>query len=363
MLIVTVFILTTSEENIAAGESPSFARQEIEDSINDTISSKNTNYTQQQNITLPDIETVSYSSNGNHLNATIWLSSFFEERPLLRGLRYLMYIDVDTNNKTGLEGADYAIGIRWENTSGTWYQEFIEFSQYGKQKLIRLEQNSSAFFDEIGESVHFDITLDEIYSPDQYNIAFQIEDVYQGLYDTTSWLPIPPPEFEIAALPNSLVLRPGEEKNIELVVNSTTNLQPEVILHAGNNKGSILIDINPNRTFVPTYGLTSSQLHLKVTEDAQIRTHTIPIFADIHFQLERANTKGMTLNNTSYISISVLPKLTIPEYINSYLNTWGSPLRDIITLLTAIAGIGGAGISTWILNKVRKKKNRRKSSN
>jgi hypothetical protein len=342
----------------ALSETSLFPRQEIEDGKNDTISYMSNNYTKLGNNNLPDIESVSFSSDGENLNTTIWLSSSFEEKPSQLGLRYLMYIDVDTNNETGLLGADYAIGIRWDNRTGTetWYKEFLEFSEYNKQKIIRVEENFTKFTDIIGDSVHLSLPLKEINYPEQYNIAFSVEDISQGIYDTTSWIPIPFPKFQIATSPNSLVLRPGDEKIILFVINSTTNLQPEINLYTNNKNEDIILDINPNRSFIPTYGMTSSQLHVKISKTAKSITEIIPLFVDVHFHLERANDEGIVLKKNSYLSLTILPALTIPEYINTILNTWGSPVKEIITLLAAIGGIGGFSIITWVLNKIRKKR-------
>ena len=346
-------------------ETSSFPRHEIEDAKNDTISDVSNNYTISQTNKIPDIESVSFSSDGEILHTTIWLSSTFEEKPTQLVLRYLMYIDVDTNNETGLSGADYAIGIRWDNQTGTekWYREFLEFSQYNKQKYISVEEeNFTDFSDLIGDSVHLSIPLKEINYAEQYNIAFSVEDISKGIYDTTSWIPIPFPNFEIATSPNSLVLRPGEEKMILFFINSTTNLQPEITLYTHKKSEDIVLGINPNRTFIPTYGWTSSQLHVKVSEGAKTITQIISIFVDIRFHLERANVEGIVLTKNSYLTLTILPELTIPEYINNILNTWGSPLKEIITLITAISGIGGFSIVTWLLNKMRKKRKQDKNS-
>ena len=45
--------------------------------------------------------------------------------------------------------------------------------------------------------------------------------------------------------------------------------------------------------------------------------------------------------------------LTIFDYFNSALNTWGTGIRNFFGIVTVI---GGAGISGWILNRIKKKK-------
>ena len=130
-LVIVLLVLLVNIEvftNVLFGISPSFSRQEIQDSNNDWIYSENSSYAKISNISIPNIETVSYSSNGYYLNATLWLSIPFEENPL-EYVHYLMYIDIDGNNMTGLTGADYAVGIRWDNNTKQWNSEFLEFSK------------------------------------------------------------------------------------------------------------------------------------------------------------------------------------------------------------------------------------------
>jgi hypothetical protein len=354
LLFMIIFLYTSSFPNGVVGVSSSFARQEIEDGGNDWIYSINASYASTNITSFSGIETVSYSSDGKFLNATLWLTSPFEEKPSASALHYLMYIDVDSNNKTGYTGADYAVGIRWDNHTGTWFREFLEFSLYNKMKVVTEEKVQTGFFDVEKNSVYLSLDLTEVNSPNHYSVAFSIEDFIKGIYDTTSWLPIPPPEFDIVTFPSSLILRPGDEKTIELRVNSTTNLQPEVLLHMGKNTKDMILDINPNRTVIPSHGWTTSELHIKVLQNAQqSRTHTFPIFVDAHFPLERLNTKGMTINKTSYLTITVLPALTIPQYIGDLLSVWGSPVKELIGIITTI---GSLGVGGWILNKIRKKR-------
>ena len=107
------------------------------------------------NITLPNIESVSYSSNGNFLNITFWLSNrngdspTFEQEPTEGNPHYVVYLDVDANPETGYTGADYAFGVRWIDRVKAWYKEFVEFSSTGKQKSLMFENASTDldFFD------------------------------------------------------------------------------------------------------------------------------------------------------------------------------------------------------------------------
>jgi hypothetical protein len=72
-----------------------------------------------------NITSITYSSNGKFLNATLWLSSLkgltlLHGKPSARLIDYGVMIDSDLNPTTGLEGIDYILDIQWNNTSQTW---------------------------------------------------------------------------------------------------------------------------------------------------------------------------------------------------------------------------------------------------
>src|ERR1700739_4220259 len=92
--------------------SPSFALQELinknhhwDQTYGNSDAHLKSNYT--------DILAVNYISNGKSLNATFWLASGFKNSSLStynqpgRKIAYGMLIDVDSNTKTGYNGADY----------------------------------------------------------------------------------------------------------------------------------------------------------------------------------------------------------------------------------------------------------------
>ena len=51
------------------------------------------------------------------------------------------------------------------------------------------------------------------------------------------------------------------------------------------------------------------------------------------------------------LTVTVEEPPGVLDYINSALNTWGAPVKEFFAIVTTI---GGAGISGWIINKVRK---------
>src|SRR5919198_6621223 len=117
LIVIGIFIpFFLSEETFCT--SPSFARQEVNDEIHDVkqftgIQSNSNNSRQKTNdyynnnplSESVDIERISYSSDGNFLNATLWVGgNRVKENPLSYGanmVAYGMVIDADNNGKTG----------------------------------------------------------------------------------------------------------------------------------------------------------------------------------------------------------------------------------------------------------------------
>ena len=60
------------------------------------------------------------------------------------------------------------------------------------------------------------------------------------------------------------------------------------------------------------------------------------------------------------LTVTVEEPPGVLDYINSALNTWGAPVKEFFAIVTTI---GGAGISGWIINKVRKNRKEKDEAN
>jgi hypothetical protein len=64
----------------------------------------------------------------------------------------------------------------------------------------------------------------------QFRFFFGIFDAFLNdgrrcqLEDTSNWALVPPLEFNLTYSPSSLILRPGDEKDVQLHLNSNTNV-------------------------------------------------------------------------------------------------------------------------------------------
>jgi len=233
--------------------SPSFNRQEVKDSVDDwfiktsygvstslnapsgeEFSINNADNIEecitQNKFEFPDISAVSYLSDGNALNATVWLSSKLKDPTLKSTLwsassfkeipwhvvGYTMSIDINSVYETG---SDYYVTIRWDPITQTWTRVMEEGSSTGEKKIIeQLDNFTDLDFEK--KYIDFDLDLEKIGSPTQYNLIFSTYDIFVNddklcyLVDVSNWVQIPPPEYVITTSPNTIVLKPGEQTTV-----------------------------------------------------------------------------------------------------------------------------------------------------
>ena len=139
-----------------------------------------------------------------------------------------MFIDSDLNNQTGIKGIDYKVEIQWDNNTKTWTRVFEEWSTNGKSRVLSNETNYEGFYGKGGDYVLLQADLNDMLLPSRYKVLFYAEEV-KGLHwimDTPKWIYIPPPEFVVLTFPRSVDLRAGEQKTIEVQLNSTNGFNP-----------------------------------------------------------------------------------------------------------------------------------------
>jgi hypothetical protein len=87
-----------------------------------------------------DILAVYYISNGKTLNATFWLTSGFDNSSAsiynqpFRKITYGILINVDSNTRTGHNGADYDYYV--ESLAGKWSGYLYQLSSTGGYRLV-----------------------------------------------------------------------------------------------------------------------------------------------------------------------------------------------------------------------------------
>jgi hypothetical protein len=335
----------------------------------------------------PNIDGVTYVSNGRTLNATLWLSDVFKELPLtgnnmIRQLSsgempytvlYGMSMDIHTPYDT--TGTDYSLYLRRSVSSKSWNMTIIEHSPSGETRIADnsdIKNRYSSFFgngtDEVTPwikkgYVNLSFDLAKLNYPNQYDLFFYAQDnfIKNGrlcrLVDITQRIFVPPPEFVISTLPNSVELRPGEEKNIQVQVKANTSIASQVLLYTNNTKG-ITLNFNSNRTAIPSFGVATSYLNIKVPQNITPAPYTLPIFANISTPVEikprRSSITGeaitsspQNLSKISFFTMTVNNPLTWDEQIKNFWDKLGSPITFIYGIIVVAV--------PWGLNEIRKK--------
>ncbi len=400
--IVTVIIsqkTTQSLQDTFATSSPSFLRQEIPpssenffDVFKGEITPNGPDYV--------DIQSVSYSSDGKHLNVTIWLRNFTSFPSDHEYVNYGMYFDIDSNNRTGLRGIDYKIEISWNNTEKTWTKSFEEWSSDGNTKT--LSKVPAQNFNEEGKSyVTLSVEMDTMLSPNSYKTLFYSEVLdltdqpYFWLVDATNWIYIPAPELNLSVSPgDSIVLVQGEKSTVEVRINSTT--ADAIILDlyplTENNNSSVLMNFDSlkgsERIQIAPYGVGSTHLQISAAPHAEPTLYTMtllsnvtpisePLFINPRFTQPTAGDKSdndgtddgaalARLIEAKYVTDEIALKQStfslevkrwaFEEQLNNFVNQWVTPLTAIYTAISAII----SGILGWIYGRKQRRERKKK---
>jgi hypothetical protein len=348
-------------------DSPSFARQQIKDNLRDwkDISTFNKAISGDQ---LTDIVRVHYLSNGENLNATLWLAAPFKHEFSNKSsiIVYGALIDADSNYATGMLGIDYRIAIIWENKTKIWTKVFEEIeslqqlANIGVKRTLPEIQNYTGFFEYGKRYVDLSTDLDVIGSPDKFRIIFYALEEKQDsplIVDFTNWAYIPPPEFILSTTPSPIELRQGDRKNIMVQLKSTADNLPLLV-----DNFTIQKHFNPNiiwdfNELSKSNNLEPASIGILVGNDAKLGTYTISILGIINatssfpFTVVESPDFGTRVSTglppfTSGnlvaqvpLGIKVLEKLTPLESANDFFNKYGALATFIFSIITFIGGI------------------------
>jgi hypothetical protein len=387
-MVITILTVYTYLPCRVFAESPSFVRQEIKDILDDdddfiTYNESSSEYNKadtnctQQSIKPTDIKSVSYNSDGKTLDATIWLNSSFIESPdqdqseiHWKHLVYSMYVDIDSAYDLGV---DYIINILWSEDNKTWTKEVIESSPPAA-KFVSTKSNLTGFFDK--SYVMLSLDLNMVNYPTQYKVFFVTGANFTkehepnaecSIVDVSNLVSVPPPEFEIFTSPTLLELRPGEQKNVQLKIQSKTNLNSNIALFTEGNE-NVQADFTTNQTFMSPSSIAISTLKITATQDAKPQSFSIPLSMHVTFpkifevtlggKLNFENAISPMLQKKSYFTITILPELTWPEHMENFAK-WLSPINSVWTFITAV----GAVMVPIIIRMYKKKEEKGNKSN
>jgi hypothetical protein len=356
-------ILSGLLSNGISALSPSIIRQQIKDESLDIFSPI------AKVVPYGDIRIVNYISDGNRLNATLWLHSspIKKESPPFDviELKYGMLIDSDFNQGTGWDGADYEVSVKWskkinKTTSrleGVWERDFIEHTLPGVSRILSETNNYSGFFQEGKPYIILSADLGEMSFPNKYRVIFYsqiIKDI--RTVDFTSWIDIPPTEHQLSTFPSPVELRQGEQKNFGMQLKSTSGFVPNIVNFASvENNSQIKVEFNPDNIKSPYFGIGPIPSMISVSNNAVIGQYSIPILVQIstkelNFPSIFPNTKipptQSTITKILNLTLTIEEPLTFSQRVKDFWDTYGG----IISFLGA-GFVGGA--ATYILDYIR----------
>ena len=301
---------------------------------------------------------------------------------------YQILIDVKSTFDNGI---DYIKKIWYDNSSKQWKDSLYEIksmkkTRYGTEiendgNLRSIDEKKFTEFPTIllnkqsrqNFYVPIIVDLSKVNFPNNYDIYFVTTSLYKtknnhlcNIIDTTSFTPIPPPKINITINPESLEIRPGEEKSLEIRVDPSTRLPYKI------NLTSVPIDIiNPEFTFYNNSTLnkelfiTNLKINVSDKEDFKFpKYYSFPITATISIEPSHKdiltnyiikNKLFANMTSTVYLPIKVNPPLHVEDYINYISERIFSPLGGILTTLGVIVA-GIVGVGNWFLRHIKKGK-------
>lgn len=295
--------------------SPSFGLQEITNENRHWIQTYG-NGDEHLKSKYTDILAVNYISDGEILNATIWLASGFENSlaPLyddpFRKITYGMLIDADSNPKTGYNGADYDLYVQVASGISTVY--LYQLSSTGVYKILKSINvtqeltDPTALQNALRGAISLELHLRSIDYPSTYSLLFYTAESYKSneVRQFTSWVNIPPPSLEMTTSPSNIIIRQGQDQLIPARIKSSTGFSNDVIniTLANSNKNNYNYDI--------ASGFNSSDLHISVQrnqpplfkiavlQQTPLGIYTIPLVVTIREPSTATLTKPISINTT-----------------------------------------------------------------
>jgi len=359
-LIFTTTILEGSVQNVNA-VSPSFVRQEIKDEVGvDGWNYLNNEFTKGHKYA--DLSSISYSSNGRFLNATLFFKDPVKDKPIVNFTAYGMLIDIDSNYNTGWQGYDYMMRVSWDNNTKQWIYLLQEWSSDPITRQLYERDNFTDFIDgNVSRYVYLSLDLQKVNFPDKYIVVFftdydfQEGNVKYQISDFSNAVRVPPPEFVMSTEPNSVSIRPGEKKAVEVQINASTAVFDSHVNLSTNNINGLQTYFTPNELDIPPIGVATSHLNIKALTNSEPNPYTIQIFANISFPIQFSGGESQVkvisegINEHSNLPITVLEPLTAQEHFVNFWSAYGDPIN-------LIAGGFAAGFAALVFNKLSKPK-------
>jgi hypothetical protein len=314
----------------------------------------------------PDIRGVSYNSDGKTIFATLWVNpllmnhstSYSQVKNSWISGGYDMSVDIPSVYD---DGTDYIYRISWNPLNQSWLQLLEErnLDKAGKNKIVVPIVGDEDFIDTNRKYVTFSLDRTVLNLPDKYKIIFSTWGAFQNdegnlcaMSDTTSFIDIPPPLFNLSISDLPSHIRKGETINVPIHISSDSGSNTQASLEAAYNPDSIELDIIPAKVNIRPYSVADSLLEIKALDSkypAQVTLNATISFTSSPV-LQSGTVISTPLKNSISeevrFSIGILPELGLIDYVNNVLSTWGAAASQAIAL---IASLGGAATAIALI--------------
>jgi hypothetical protein len=215
------------------------------------------------------------------------------------------------------------------------------------------------------------LDLTTIAVPDKYKVLFYTSSASgcNRIIDFTSWIDIPTPNFVISSSPNTLELRPGDVKNIGVVLKSTTGFVHKVVdfTNLENNSG-IQVVTERGKLNRSDFSVEPLSFNIKIPENAQTGEYAIPLLANISTgsaipsEFVAVNKYKSSIPTESFITavanltIKVLEPLTPSQIFKEVWDTYGG-------VISLVAGGFAAGITSLLFDRFKDRKKKKSDDN
>jgi hypothetical protein len=353
--------------------SPLFPPENIGDETKDWRNMVTGNKTSGSDST--DINSVSYSSDGKFLNATVWftdmleLKNFNENKTNPSKFIYGILIDRDANNNTGFLGMEYFTEYRYSGDSSSWERSFCKLSMTGKKACKNDIIDFKDFFHLKEDNIDMFVDLKDIFYPLEYRIFFYSISgdklrLEESALDAIRYVYIPPPEFEIDISPDNTKIKVGKKQTFEVEVSTVTNLTPNITLSITEYPTDEIEEIyfeNPILKMHPKLKSAKTDLGIKVKPDANERINSSlivegnlvfpteyyrspPSLKTLHPVKIPVESKSETIYSDK-ILLTIEEEKPLGEKIIGWVTSLSNPLAAIGAAVTLISGI--LGLNIW----------------
>jgi hypothetical protein len=306
---------------------------------------------------LPDIAAVKYTSNESFLHSRLMVRNFVQTPDNSSNSYGLILSSV----QPGIE-AKYSVEIRSNNLTGLWEKTISEITPYSNTVVSKSNSSLSFFADSRSPQnkiIDLDFNLSEFNFPDQYavfiySVAYASNGSW-GVIDLVKGTLVPEPQYTISG-PLSLDLKPGEQKDTALRINSSAPIKSNVILSSPPDVNLEPIFLRPQFD-IPAQDTAYSALSLKALLNASAGSYDLPIKADVSFPSLTPNVKNSSARSLLYhivvnsslpvrITSAEPPSLSLPPEVFAAIYT---------IVISTIVGWSIPSIASYISSRKRRK--------